>query len=287
MDGFLRPGGSYKTLVDYLFARYAESYELGNDFEKVLTRDWKTKLAANLVPRNLENDTVFMEAVIAQLNMVVRAKYEQEVCRFLGRQGLEPVEEEAIAVSLANMLRAVGLTASPPATPPSLSAQTSEANDVIGYVISGVLLGLKQIFDHALLLRLENQRISSELSNQPLAVDTFIEDFAVEAQNFATSLTQVTIETRFVGDLRQSRRLNHSFHHSASRVWHSRLVLLRSVSCRRRLLGLYLTFLAFFRSRPRLERWRTRRGIATVMRRLALIFLILSSSKSRKAFSRS
>ena len=58
-------------------------------------------------------------------------------------------------------------------------------------VISGIVLGLKQISDHTLLLHPQSLQISSEMSNQPLAVDTFIKDFAVEVQNIATSLANL------------------------------------------------------------------------------------------------
>jgi hypothetical protein len=47
----------------------------------------------------------------------------------------------------------------------------------------------KEVTDFAANAYLYNRRISSELSNQPKPVDSVVDDFAVEAQNFANSLT--------------------------------------------------------------------------------------------------
>jgi len=161
VDGFLRPGGPYDELLDYLYARYAEHYELGSDIDAVLTRDWKTKLAAALVPLGLENDLLFVEAATAHLYDLCTAKVQAEINRASVATGL-------------------------PLSHPGLA----ETYQQIEHVSQKVKDGIKQIFDHAYNLREENLRISSELVNQPLPVDTFVEDFAVEAQNFATSLTQ-------------------------------------------------------------------------------------------------
>jgi hypothetical protein len=56
--------------------------------------------------------------------------------------------------------------------------------------MKSVVNALKQTIDFLVELRQGNQRLSSELYNQPKPVDSVIDDFAVEAQNFAKSLTE-------------------------------------------------------------------------------------------------
>ena len=61
VDGFLRPGFSYDSVIAYLESKLHEEMECGDDVSThFLSRDWKTKLAASLVPRGLESDDMFI-----------------------------------------------------------------------------------------------------------------------------------------------------------------------------------------------------------------------------------
>ena len=52
--------------------------------------------------------------------------------------------------------------------------------------------GASEADDDLAATRAEKERISSQLENQPKSVDSFIDEYAVEAQLFANSLTNVT-----------------------------------------------------------------------------------------------
>ena len=191
-DGFLRPGFPYRKLVDYLYDRALEHHEIGADTGTILSRDWKIKLAAAIVPRGLETDNLFYEALILQLEQTVRRKFEDEVKFATGNSKLTPELEYAVSAEMAELTRPWKRNTSERLSHESvrLSSQDRLVVGGIGSLIHSVINALKQTIDYSIELRLGNQRLSSELFNQPKPVDALVDDFAVEAQNFANALTQ-------------------------------------------------------------------------------------------------
>jgi hypothetical protein len=194
-DGFLRPGFTYRHLIDYLYAQAQEHREIGsNPEESILSRDWKAKLASSLVPRGLENDALFHEAVYGQLELEIGRKFEDEVLKTLRGDELSQEARNAIAEQMSSLTRQ--WNSSGLASEVATGVYSGSDNDKIiletSTVLESVVTALTQTIVHSIDLRSRNQRISSEAVNQPKPVDSFLDDFAVEAQNFANSLTQST-----------------------------------------------------------------------------------------------
>lgn len=191
-DGFLRPGFSYKDGVDYLFARVVEHYEIGADTDAILSRDWKIKIAAALVPKGLENDGIFCESLLNELEKACENKYKEEIKLALKQDKLSPGVETLISnemLKLKKQWRRTGQSSSGNSNP-RVSNDEAFYVEHVGKLIKSLMIALTLTIDYASQLRLENGRISSELWNQPNPVDSVIDDFAVEAQNFANALTQ-------------------------------------------------------------------------------------------------
>lgn len=179
-DGFLRPGFTYRELVKYLYARACEHSEINADTDAILTRDWKIKVAASIVPRGLETDARFYESLLEELHAVLHEKYSFEVARALG---VSKLSDEVVSAISHEMDGITGKDSK------NIVVENSVIKDV-GKLIGSVLTALKDTIDYSVELRAENARLPSELYNQSTAIDSIVDDFAVEAQNFANALTQ-------------------------------------------------------------------------------------------------
>ena len=62
-DGFLRPGFSYSDCMEYLYAKTIEHTESQQNWGDFLSRDWKVKMAAALIPRGMELNSKFRLAL--------------------------------------------------------------------------------------------------------------------------------------------------------------------------------------------------------------------------------
>ena len=192
-DGFCRPAFTYKSLVDYLYSRVNEHYILDEDLDNVLTRDWKQKVSAGLVPRGLEADYAFREALKTHLTVVIREKFIDRAEEILDVENL-PVQTlaaidtamKAISKKFQGGVEVAFLNNAFK----DLDPYTTDVLQTIAVVIQGTVEALKQSIDYSFELRLKNDRVSSELFHQPKPVDSFIDDYAIEAQMFANGLTQ-------------------------------------------------------------------------------------------------
>lgn len=196
-DGFLRPGFTYQELVKYLYARACEHKEISADTNAILTRDWKIKVAASIVPRGLETDARFYESLLKELYTVLHEKYLFEVARAFGVSKLSDEVVSAISYEM-DLIKGKG------STKVVTSTENSRVKD-IGMLIGSVLTALKDTIDYSVELRAENARLPSELYSQSTAIDSIVDDFAVEAQNFANALTQSAAFTAAVVALGSTR----------------------------------------------------------------------------------
>jgi hypothetical protein len=149
-------------------------------------------LASSIVPRGLENDAMFHEAVYGQLDLEIGKKFEDEVLKLVGGDELSPEAGDAIAKQMSSLTRnwkASGM-ASDVATGASAGSDIDKIILETSTTLESVVTALTQTIAFSIELRSRNQRISSEGEHQPKPVDSFLDDFAVEAQNFANSLTQ-------------------------------------------------------------------------------------------------
>jgi len=181
-DGFLRPGFSYKSAVDYLHSKIMECRETAQDLGEILSRDWKTKFAASFVPRGLELNDAFLAALRAALSAARKSSFIEGVIS--DKRIADDITEGVIRVHLATVDPADFLTSNL-----AVSAKTKRQL-ADPHVVNARLLRqvCEQIIEHSVELHLYNKRISSELENQPKPVDSIVDDFAVEAQSFANSL---------------------------------------------------------------------------------------------------
>jgi hypothetical protein len=192
-DGFCRPGFPYKYVVTYIYSRVEELSIIGEDLDLALTRDWKAKLSAGLVPRGLENDSLFRDSLHKLLLSTVEAIFIDKAEELLEVGELNKPTLKAVKAATA----AIGDRFDGGAEPnlsktffKGLDPYTADSLLSIAFIIQGVVEGLKQSVDYAFDLRTQDARVSSELFHQAKSVDSFIDDFALEAQMFANGLTQ-------------------------------------------------------------------------------------------------
>ena len=187
-DGFLRPGFSYECVVNYLHSKVTEYQESGQDLDNVLSSDWMDRLAASLVPRGMELNDAFLAALYVQLHQHVFNKFVKEAECIVTHGTLRKQLEAQGANSAmdADALWSESFLA-------SLNIDDEKKmvlRDQHVAVAMRVEKTFEQVIDHAREAYLYNTRLSSELVNQPKPVDSILDDFAVEAQSFSTSLTQ-------------------------------------------------------------------------------------------------
>ena len=193
-EGFLRPGFNYSHGLDYLHSKILEHRESEQDLENVLSRDWLVKMASSLVPRGMELNENFTVSLYAKLHECVYQKFLTEVSadKKIGEKDL----------LIASLKERYNLLQKQRAS----SDFNSFWNEYLeGLVVSDEIRSIleeshifdakcmdkvcNQIIEFAARAYLYNDRVSCELYNQPKPVDSIVDDFAVEAQNFASVLT--------------------------------------------------------------------------------------------------
>lgn len=190
-DGFLRPGFSYTDIVDYLYSKVIEHKETEQELDQILSRDWKIKIAAALVPRGMELNPTFVKALLLQWYNAVFEKVLREVQNDNRSHGA---------------MLDVALRARKDAMEPAKFGYDEGWGELLDRVqvdsatkeifleqhrVVAIQLGrtCRQILDFAAEARLYNERVSTEFFNQPKPVDSVVDDFAVEAQSLANALT--------------------------------------------------------------------------------------------------
>jgi len=189
-DGFLRPGMTYSNCIDYLYSKVIEYQESDQDLNSILSRDWLNKMAASFVPRGMELNEDFLNALRKHWQDAVFYRLLEEVQNdknlhdtrlekaFRARNEemsvIEPCSEGFWRIFL------FGLKIS--------RRKKQQFESAIG-VASCLNAICKQIIDFSSQAYIYNERLPSEFLNQPKPVDSVVDDFAVEAQGFANALT--------------------------------------------------------------------------------------------------
>ena len=193
-DGFLRPGFSYQSLVEYLHSKVIEYQESGQAVDDILSHDWKVKIAASLVPRGLEMNDDFVSKLRWNFHHAVFQKVASEaktddhlkhlqIDKVMNRRmkQLLPLYDEA-GYHAADLFWDQFCS--------GINVRQFEA-DVLEqeYCRIGQRLDLicARVIDFSKQAYIYDKRISSEWRNQPKSVDSIVDDFAVEAQNFANA----------------------------------------------------------------------------------------------------
>eukprot|EP00536_Pseudo-nitzschia_multiseries_P014351 jgi/Psemu1/262116/estExt_Genewise1Plus.C_6880014 len=198
-DAFLRPGFSFTDGMKYLRARIIESMEAEQDVNDLLSRRWKVKFAASMIPRGMELNGKFISSLIKDIISVIFDMFLKAV---LNDDLVKPDE---------------GLEDTLKARRDEMSHERHEME--YNFYWNTFIRGLEVSFDGVSLKRLKdfhcevarrmehcvhevidfakeahlyNQRFSQELWNQPKSADSIVEDFALQARNFPNTLTLLT-----------------------------------------------------------------------------------------------
>ena len=189
-DGFLRPGFPYAHGLDYLHSKVIEYMETGQDPKALLSRDWKHKFASSMVPRGMELNKDFISVLYAKMHTCIFNKFITEV------KADKSIDGDALADSLMKRKDEMEGVEYDRYWTQFASGLEGLDDETMG-VLSGhceiaecLELTVEQIVQFATDAYLNNERAKQELYYQPKPVDSIVDDFAVEAQNFANSLMQ-------------------------------------------------------------------------------------------------
>lgn len=186
-DGFLRPGFSYSDCMEYLYAKAIEHTESQQNWEEFLSRDWKIKMAAALIPRGMEVNPKFRLALSEKWKNAVSALIVKKIGEDAQYRDTGLVD----ALSTTSHTTTFGNDESWDELLSTLPIDT-EMKEMFHMRYVSVAKQLcrhcDDLIDFASKSSLYHERVSSELSNQPKPVDSVVDDFAVEAQTLANSL---------------------------------------------------------------------------------------------------
>lgn len=193
-DGFLRPGFSYADAIDYLHSKVIECVVTKQETDNILSQDWKAKFASSMIPRGMELNEDFIGALTEETQTAIFKKLVKEMKIDRGISSRDRLE---VAMSARKDVMSKFRS--------KLNHERywTEFFDGLGAVDESSMTRLKtfhgsvamkteqvvtQIIDFAKESYLYNKRYSQELHNQPKPVDSIVDDFSVEAQNFANAL---------------------------------------------------------------------------------------------------
>lgn len=179
-DGFLRPGFPYRDGVNYIRDKLVEYRETDTpegttqDHTNPMSYDWKVKFAAALVPRGLEHNRQFLDALKQEWHNAIFARFIEEL-------NSDPnVTEETI--------ESVNVSNDDATKKEDFWASMEETGDS-GWYCKRVYECINSIIEFAQWLRSKDLRISTALFHQLKPVDHIVDDFSVDAQAVANALT--------------------------------------------------------------------------------------------------
>jgi hypothetical protein len=70
---------SYDSFVNYMHSKVIECRESEQDMDNILSRDWKSRLAASLMPHGMELNEEFIQTLYKHLHQQVFEKLGEEV----------------------------------------------------------------------------------------------------------------------------------------------------------------------------------------------------------------
>lgn len=197
-DGFLRPGFPYDHAFDYLYSKIIEYIETGQDLNQILSRDWKVKFAASLVPRGMELNADFVQSLYEQTQTHIFNKFVKEL-KADTRDGGDELEAmmNARRRKLARKRQSMGYESYWNEFLEGIDGlDEKRMNRLTTYhveIAKRMEQIVSQIVEFATKAHLYDERVSSELFNQPKPPDSISDDFAVEVRPLHRSMCASTL----------------------------------------------------------------------------------------------
>jgi len=193
-DGFLRPGFSYEHGIDFLHSKVVEYMETKQDLNNILDDDWKAKFAAALIPKGLEFNEMFRHSFyeITQTTIFDKILKEAKMDKTIPNKGLEAalMQRKQEMVHKRQELGADMYWSEFIADIDGLDDRVKvRMMEFHCEVAKRLEQTVDQIVSFATKGALYDDRLPSQVHSQPKPVDSIVDDFAVQAQNFANSLT--------------------------------------------------------------------------------------------------
>jgi len=192
-DGFLRPGFPYDNGIDYLHSKVIEHMETQQDLDNVLSRDWKAKFASSMVPRGMELNEDFICVLYEKLQSHMFNRFVSEVKADKGftdkkladallarKEDMDDLRDDLTPERYWTQF-VTGLEGIEHET----RARLQDHHCKIAMRLEKTVIDVVEFASKGYLY---DERVKQELHNQPKPVDSIVDDFAVEAQNFANSL---------------------------------------------------------------------------------------------------
>jgi hypothetical protein len=193
-DGFLRPGFSYSDAIDYLHSKGIECMETNQETENILSLDWRAKFASSMIPRGMEFNEDFIRSLTEEIQGEIFKKFVNEVKKDKQIASVDRLEvamtarKDVMSKSRSKLNHEQYWTTFLNGLGAVDESSMTRLKEFHGSVAKQIEQVITQIIDFAKESYLYNKRFSQELHNQPKAVDSIVDDFAVEAQNFANAL---------------------------------------------------------------------------------------------------
>lgn len=193
-DGFLRPGFHYDKGIDYLYSKVVECIECEHDLDDVLTRDWKLKFAAALIPRGMEFNQDYINALVVKVQESI---FKRFITGVLDDKTINHIKDiQMILQTRSDELQLehdgdgeawwddfMNNLNLPKSCLLKLETYHVSIARTLGLILQQLVEIAQRQFEN-------NERIGSLAWNQPKSVDSIIDDFAVEGQIFTNSLVQ-------------------------------------------------------------------------------------------------
>jgi hypothetical protein len=195
-DSFLRPGFSYKQGLKYICSQVMGGKQ---NLDNILSRDLRTKFAAAMIPRGMELNNKFINALKKDTNLIIfhlfleGAMNDEAITWSDGLKDTLKARRDDILSLDKNNHRTFwgkyfeGLTTSLD------DASQKRLQDVHGEVAKRVAQFVLEVIAFAKESHIFDRRSSQELWNQPKPVDSIVDDFAADGRTLPNYLAQATV----------------------------------------------------------------------------------------------
>ncbi len=211
VDGFLRPGVKYDQMIEYLYYKAIEMSATGykdenKSMEEMFQNAWFQKYASALVPRGMELEPSFIDALEHCLSKAILKKlviemsddkYIREKESFLASFQAYAGMDEKRQPEGGNrdlMSGVIAIWESDVKTMLKSNNASKETQEIVLGKYMDYAKTMTEVLKKSHIVAreeyVESKRTSSEGENEPKSTDALVTDFAVEAHAFANGLAK-------------------------------------------------------------------------------------------------